>query len=51
MFGLLDSVKRALDLKRSLDEENEIHNNVYGEKAVEGTSRYPGTPVRYVSDK
>ncbi|XP_040020581.2 glucocorticoid modulatory element-binding protein 1 isoform X1 [Gasterosteus aculeatus] len=29
MFGLLDSVKRALDLKRSLDEENEIHNNVY----------------------
>ncbi|XP_068591970.1 glucocorticoid modulatory element-binding protein 1 [Cebidichthys violaceus] len=29
MFGLLDSVKRALDLKRSQDEENKIHNNVY----------------------
>ncbi|XP_034409446.1 glucocorticoid modulatory element-binding protein 1-like isoform X2 [Cyclopterus lumpus] len=29
MFGLLDSVKRALDLKRSHDEENKIHTNVY----------------------
>ncbi|KAG8010182.1 Glucocorticoid modulatory element-binding protein 1 [Nibea albiflora] len=29
MFGLLDSVKQALDLKRSQDEENKIHNNVY----------------------
>ncbi|XP_075965757.1 glucocorticoid modulatory element-binding protein 1-like isoform X2 [Anarhichas minor] len=29
MFGLLDSVKRAVDLKRSQDEENKIHNNVY----------------------
>ncbi|XP_070822627.1 glucocorticoid modulatory element-binding protein 1-like isoform X1 [Chaetodon trifascialis] len=29
MCGLLDSVKQALDLKRSQDEENKIHNNVY----------------------
>nr|XP_046254874.1 glucocorticoid modulatory element-binding protein 1-like [Scatophagus argus] len=29
MFGLLDSVKKALDLKRSQDEENKIHNNDY----------------------
>ncbi|XP_029307684.1 glucocorticoid modulatory element-binding protein 1-like isoform X1 [Cottoperca gobio] len=29
MFGLLDSVKQALDLKRSQDEENKFHNNVY----------------------
>ncbi|KAM6935684.1 glucocorticoid modulatory element-binding protein 1-like [Lycodopsis pacificus] len=29
MFGLLDSVKRAVDLKRSQDEKNKIHNNVY----------------------
>ncbi|XP_032374231.1 glucocorticoid modulatory element-binding protein 1 isoform X1 [Etheostoma spectabile] len=28
MFGLLDSVKQALDLKRSQDEENKLHNNV-----------------------
>ncbi|KAM8870123.1 glucocorticoid modulatory element-binding protein 1-like isoform 2-T2 [Spinachia spinachia] len=28
MFGLLDSVKQALDLKRSLDEENKIHDKV-----------------------
>ncbi len=34
MFGLLDSVKQAVDLKRSQDEENKIQNNVYGEKAV-----------------
>lgn len=34
MCGLLDSVKQALDLKRSQDEENKIHNNDYGEKAV-----------------
>ncbi|XP_044065390.1 glucocorticoid modulatory element-binding protein 1-like [Siniperca chuatsi] len=29
MFGLLDSVKQALDLKRSQDEENKTHNNVF----------------------
>ncbi|XP_070692095.1 glucocorticoid modulatory element-binding protein 1-like [Pempheris klunzingeri] len=29
MFGLLDSVKQALELKRSQDEGNKIHNNVY----------------------
>ncbi|XP_078027988.1 glucocorticoid modulatory element-binding protein 1-like isoform X2 [Epinephelus lanceolatus] len=29
MFGLLDSVKQALDLKRSQGEENKIHNNFY----------------------
>uniref|UniRef100_UPI0037E85C24 glucocorticoid modulatory element-binding protein 1-like isoform X2 n=1 Tax=Semicossyphus pulcher TaxID=241346 RepID=UPI0037E85C24 len=29
MFGLLDSVKQALNLKRSKDEENKIHHNVY----------------------
>ncbi|XP_037309173.2 glucocorticoid modulatory element-binding protein 1-like [Pungitius pungitius] len=29
MFGLLDSVKRALDLKRSLEEGKQTHNNVY----------------------
>ncbi|XP_030250155.1 glucocorticoid modulatory element-binding protein 1-like isoform X1 [Sparus aurata] len=29
MCGLLDSVKQALDLKRSQDEENKIHNNDY----------------------
>ncbi|XP_054478284.1 glucocorticoid modulatory element-binding protein 1-like [Anoplopoma fimbria] len=29
MFGLLDSVKQALDQKRSQDEGNKIHNNVY----------------------
>ncbi len=40
MFGLLDSVKQALDLKRSQDEENKIHNNVYGEKVVEGNMQY-----------
>ncbi len=37
MFGLLDSVKQALDLKRSQDGENKIYNNVYGEKAVKST--------------
>lgn len=40
MFGLLDSVKQALDLKRSQDEENKIHNNVYGEKAVESNIQF-----------
>lgn len=40
MFGLLDSVKQALDLKRSQDEENKIHNNVYGEKTAEGNEQY-----------
>ncbi|XP_068999201.1 glucocorticoid modulatory element-binding protein 1-like isoform X2 [Embiotoca jacksoni] len=29
MFGLLDSVKQALDLRRSQNEENKIHNTVY----------------------
>ncbi|XP_034552820.1 glucocorticoid modulatory element-binding protein 1-like isoform X2 [Notolabrus celidotus] len=29
MFGLLDSVKQALNLKRSQDEENKMHHNVY----------------------
>ncbi|KAI3360444.1 hypothetical protein L3Q82_002339 [Scortum barcoo] len=29
MFGLLDSVKQALDLKRSQDEESKIHNSIY----------------------
>ncbi|KAF7663877.1 hypothetical protein LDENG_00199410 [Lucifuga dentata] len=29
MFGLLDSVKRALELKRSQNEENTIHNTLY----------------------
>ncbi|XP_070768770.1 glucocorticoid modulatory element-binding protein 1-like [Enoplosus armatus] len=29
MFGLLDSVKQALDLKRRQDEENKTHNNVF----------------------
>lgn len=37
MFGLLDSVKQALDLKRSQDEENKIHNDDYGEKAARST--------------
>lgn len=31
MFGLLDSVKQALDLKRCQEEENKIHNGTYGE--------------------
>ena len=35
MFGLLDSVKQAVDLKRSQDDESKTHNNVYGEEAVE----------------
>ncbi|CAJ1061587.1 glucocorticoid modulatory element-binding protein 1-like isoform X2 [Xyrichtys novacula] len=29
MFGLLDSVKQALSLKRSQDEENKMHQSVY----------------------
>ncbi|XP_028281782.1 glucocorticoid modulatory element-binding protein 1-like [Parambassis ranga] len=29
MFGLLDSVKQAVDLRRSQNEENKIHNSVY----------------------
>ncbi|XP_074540110.1 glucocorticoid modulatory element-binding protein 1-like [Halichoeres trimaculatus] len=29
MFGLLDSVKQALNLKRSQDEEIKLHHNVY----------------------
>ncbi|XP_033958656.1 glucocorticoid modulatory element-binding protein 1-like isoform X2 [Pseudochaenichthys georgianus] len=29
MFGLLDSVKQALDLKQSQDEENKFPNNIY----------------------
>ncbi|XP_028325958.1 glucocorticoid modulatory element-binding protein 1-like isoform X2 [Gouania willdenowi] len=29
MFGLLDSVKQAVDLSRSQNEEREIHNSVY----------------------
>ena len=33
MFGLLDSVKQAVDLRRSHSEESKIHNS--GEKAVE----------------
>lgn len=37
MFGLLDSVKQALDLKRNQDEENKIHNDDYGEKATYST--------------
>lgn len=36
MFGLLDSVKEALDLKRNQDEENRLHNDANGEKASEG---------------
>ena len=40
MFGLLDSVKQALDLRRSLIEESKIHNSVYGEKAVEGNIQH-----------
>lgn len=40
MFGLLDSVKQALELKRSQDEENKIHNSVYGEKAAEGNVQH-----------
>lgn len=39
MFGLLDSVKQALDLRRSQNEENKIHNGVYGERAVEGNKQ------------
>ena len=35
IFGLLDSVKQALDLKQSQDEENKFPNNIYGEKNVE----------------
>lgn len=37
MFGLLDSVKQALDLKRSQEEENKIHNDDYGKKATYST--------------
>ncbi|XP_068426698.1 glucocorticoid modulatory element-binding protein 1-like [Clinocottus analis] len=41
MFGLLDSVKQALDLKRSQDEENKIHNNVYvSEEILEERRRH-----------
>ncbi|XP_034084154.1 glucocorticoid modulatory element-binding protein 1-like [Gymnodraco acuticeps] len=29
MFGLLDSIKQALDLKQSQDEENKFPNNIY----------------------
>lgn len=35
MFGLLDSVKKALDLKCSQEEEHKIHNGNYGEKATQ----------------
>ena len=50
MFGLLDSVKQALDLKRSQDEENKIHNNVYGEKAVDAThGTYSDISVDYIN--
>lgn len=34
MFGLLDSVKQALDLKRCQEEENKIQNGNYGEMAT-----------------
>lgn len=36
MFGLLDSVKQTLDLRRSQNEDSKIHNSIYGEKAAEG---------------
>ncbi|XP_030015191.1 glucocorticoid modulatory element-binding protein 1-like isoform X2 [Sphaeramia orbicularis] len=29
MFGLLESVKQAVELRRSHNEENKIHNNIY----------------------
>lgn len=46
MFGLLDSVKQSLDLRRSQTEESKIHNSVYGEKAVEGNaSTYSDSPA------
>lgn len=34
MFGLLDSVKQALDLKRCQEGENNFHNGNYGEMAT-----------------
>lgn len=40
MFGLLDSVKQALDLRRSQGEENKTHNNGFGERAVEDNTQY-----------
>lgn len=43
MFGLLDSVKQALELKRSQDEENRLHNEDYGEKAA--NTIYSDVPV------
>ncbi|KAM9353631.1 glucocorticoid modulatory element-binding protein 1-like [Symphorus nematophorus] len=42
MFGLLDSVKQALELKRSQDEENKIHNNVYAMDEILEDRRKPG---------
>lgn len=38
MFGLLDSVKQALDLKRCQEEEHKIHNGNYGEMATRAIS-------------
>ena len=43
MFGLLDSVKQALELKRSQDEENRLHNEDYGEKKA--NTIYSDVPV------
>lgn len=37
MFGLLDSVKQALDQRRSQNEENKIRD---GEKAAKGNIHY-----------
>lgn len=40
MFGLLDSVKQATDLRRSQTEKKKIHNSVYGEKAFKTITRH-----------
>lgn len=37
MFGLLDSVKQALDVRCSQNQENKTYNRVYGKKTVKGS--------------
>lgn len=34
MFGLLESVKGAVELRHNLNEENKVHNHFHGETAI-----------------
>ncbi|XP_071326637.1 glucocorticoid modulatory element-binding protein 1-like isoform X2 [Trachinotus anak] len=42
MFGLLDSVKQTLDLRRSQNEESKIHNSIYVLDEILEQRRKPG---------